>query len=85
MEYFLDLIEDDTIEWLGNTSFNTFLKSYGYIDEAINKDITAILMVYQAARELDFKDPKAIATHFYGKRLIADMTLRGIFEDLKRC
>ena len=85
MEYFLDLIEDDTIEWLGNTSFNTFLKSYGYIDEAINKDITAILMVYQAARELDFKDPKAIVTHFYDNRLIADLTLRGVFGNLKPC
>ena len=85
MEYFLDLIEGSPIEWLGNNSFNAFLESYGYTNEAINKDITAILMVYQAARELDFKDPKAIATHFYDNRLIADLTLRGVFGALKEC
>ena len=85
IEEFLLMAEGSYIKWLGDKTFNTFLEDYGYTDKTVNKNIMAVIMVYQAARELDFKDPKAIATHFYDKRLIADMTLRGIFEDLKRC
>ena len=85
IEEFLLMAEGSYIKWLGDKTFDTFLDDHGYTDKAINKNIMAAIMVYQAARELDFKNPESIAAHFYGKRLIADMALRGIFGDLKPC
>ena len=85
IEDFLFMIEGSYIKWLDYKTFDAFLESYGYTDKAVNKNIMAAIMVYQAARELDFKSPESIAAHFYGKRLIADMTLRGVFGSLKPC
>ena len=77
---FVDMVENEHIEWLNDQTFDIFLESYGYIDEDTNRDIIVILMLYQAAKQLEFKDPIEVVTHFCDRRLIADLKLKGVFE-----
>jgi len=78
-------VTDDTyIQWLGKT-FDEFVATYGYTDKNTVRRVSEAIAIFQAARELDFEDPKAIVAHFYGKQLISDLTLRGVFGDLEEC
>ena len=81
-KHILKTVGDSVIEWLSYEAFNTFLASYGYTNEVINNDIAFILMMYKATKELGFKDPKEVISHFCDKRLVAELALKGVFEKL---
>ena len=83
MKIFLQNVENEQIEWLGDKTFDEFLAPYGYTNEVVNKDITIMLMMYQSAKQLEFKDPKEVIAHFCSKELLADLTLKGVFKDIK--
>lgn len=40
-------------------------------------------MLYQAAKELKFKYPIEVVTHFCDSHLVADLKLKGVFEGKK--
>ena len=82
IKHILKVIRDAAIEWLGYETFNTLLAPYGYTNEAIDNGIAFTLMVYRCAKQLEFKNPKEVTGHFCDKRLIAELTLKGVFNKL---
>lgn len=81
MAGYVDTVKGVYIEWLDGT-FDRFLAKHGYTDKNTNKTIFLILMLFQAARELGFKDPGGVATHFGGRHLVDELTMKGVFEDM---
>ena len=81
IETFVDEVTGMHIERLDGT-FDEFLESYGCTDAGAIKETPYILTAYQAAKDLGFTDPKGIAARFGDKRLIADLTLKGVFEGI---
>jgi len=79
---FIDEIEGTYVTWLDGT-FDEFLETYGYTDEDTVRDISSILMVYQAAKSLGFKDPEEVAGHFGNKRLVVDLRMKAVFDDIR--
>ena len=79
---FVDETAGTYIERLDGT-FDEFLESYGYTDARILKDVPYLLTIYQAAKDLGFNDPKEVVTYFGDRRLIADLTLKGVFEGIR--
>jgi len=67
-----------------NVPFKVFLKSYGYTDKTIYEDIIRILVTFQAAKKLDFIDAEQIAASFNDERLVVDLMLKGVFEDIEK-
>lgn len=82
MECVLKEIDDSIITWLNYETFDNFLKSYGYTNKITNKDIALILITYQFIKKLESKNPEKVIKHFYDKQLIAELTLKGVFDKL---
>jgi len=74
-------IQDTDVSWLPG-SFEEFIREYGYVDISVYKELSYILIVFKAAKSLWFNDPIEVATHFGDKRLVADLTLKGVFEEV---
>ena len=79
---FIDRTEGEHIEWLGGT-FDEFLEGYGYTGKDVYKAASLIFILLQVAVGLGFKSPEELATHFGDKCLIADLKLKGVFEDVR--
>ena len=82
IEAFIGRIGNSYIEWLGGT-FEKFLVGYGYTDTRIYRGLSTVLTVFQVSRKLGFKDPERVAARLVSRRLVADLTLKGVFENME--
>lgn len=81
VEDLVESLEGLCVPGLGSP-FDEFLGRYGYTDLETNKRISYMLIVFQAAEKLGFKDPAAVAANLGDKCLGADLILRGVFADV---
>ena len=80
IKHILKIEKNIIVGWLGYKTFNTFLKSYGYVNKEKNEDLIFILIIYKAAKKLEFKNPEKAIAPFCNKQLIAELKLKGVFE-----
>ena len=79
---FTEEIAGTYIGYLDGT-FKEFLENYGYTDKKTLEAVPYIFIAYRTAKKLGFTDPKEVINYFGNKRLIADLTLKGVFEAIE--
>ena len=81
IDTYVTALENYHIEGL-NEPLKDFLKSYGYTDVNMYESIAKAILTFQAVKKLDFVNAEEVVAYFNGKRLVADLKLKGLLEDV---
>ena len=84
IDEFIDMVDDTYIQWLGKT-FDAFTATYGYTDEDTVRRVSEAIAIFHAAKELGFEDPIKVTSNLVDKRLVADLIMKGVFDNVKSC
>lgn len=82
MDTYIAALEDHYIEGL-DESLEDFLARYGYTDANTYKSTAKAVLTFHAVKKLGFLNAEEVVAHFNDKRLVADLKLKGVFEDVE--
>ena len=81
IDTYVTALENYYIEGL-DKPLEDFLESYGYTDVNMYESIAKAILTFQAVKKLGFVNAEEVVAYFNGKRLVADLKLKGLLEDI---